>query len=82
MVHGGFGIFGVLVTNTKPFIINFKNASEEVCERRLDILRGAITPTREEFSCTELYRLCVDLRVWKPRMLLSTIASVWLLMIK
>ncbi|KAH9173180.1 hypothetical protein EDB89DRAFT_2068928 [Lactarius sanguifluus] len=67
VVHGGPGIFDVLVTNTKPFIINFKNASEKVCERRLDIVNGAITPTREQFGCAELYRLCVDLRVWKPR---------------
>lgn len=32
VVHGGFrNIF----TKTKPFIINFKNASEKVCERTL-----------------------------------------------
>ena len=73
VVHGGFGIFDVLVTNTKPFIINFKNASEKVCERRLDIVNGAIAPTREQFGCAELYRHCVDLRTWKPRKLLITI---------
>lgn len=73
VVHGGFGIFDVLVTKTKPFIINFKNASEKSCERKLDIINGAITPTREQFGCAELYRQCVDLRVWKPRTLLITI---------
>ncbi len=73
VVHGGFGLAGVLVTNTKPFIINFKNASETVCERRLDIVNGAIAPTREQFGCAELYRLCVDLQVWKPRTLLLTV---------
>jgi len=36
MVHGGSGVVGILVTNTKPFIIYFKNASEKVCEWRLD----------------------------------------------
>ncbi len=73
VVHGGFGIFGVLVTNSKPFIINFKNATEKACERKLDIANGAIAPTREHFGCAELYRLCVDLRVWKPRKLRLTI---------
>jgi len=78
-VHGGPGIFDVLVTNTKPFIINFKNASEKVCEQRLDIVNGAITPTQEEFGCAELYWLCVDLWVWKPCMLLITINHLhWL----
>jgi hypothetical protein len=67
VVHGGFGIFDILVTNTKPFIINFKNASEQVCERRLDIVNGAIAPTREQFGCAELYRHSVDLGMWKPR---------------
>ncbi|KAH9021834.1 hypothetical protein EDB85DRAFT_1895495 [Lactarius pseudohatsudake] len=67
VVHGGPGIFDVLVTNTKPFIINFKNASEKACERRLDIVNGAITPTREQFGCAELYRHCIDLQMWKPR---------------
>ncbi|KAN0133585.1 hypothetical protein V8E53_008753 [Lactarius tabidus] len=67
VVHGGFGIFDVLVTNAKPFIINFKNASEKACERKLDIVNGAIAPTREQFGCAELYRHCVDLQVWKPR---------------
>ncbi|KAI9448756.1 hypothetical protein BJY52DRAFT_305155 [Lactarius psammicola] len=67
VVHGGFGMVGVLIMNTKPFIINFKNASEKKCERRLEIVNGAITPTREQFGCAELYRLCVDLQVWKPR---------------
>jgi hypothetical protein len=67
VVHGGFGILDVLLTNTKPIIINFKNASEKVCERRLDIVNGAIAPTREQFGCPELYRHCVDLGMWKPR---------------
>jgi len=67
VVHGGFGLVNVLVTKTKPFITNFKNASEAVCERKLDIVNGAITPTREEFGCTELYRHCVELQIWKPR---------------
>ena len=67
VVHGGFGNFDVLVANEKPFIINFKSASEKVCERRLEIVQGAITPRREQFGCPELYRLCVDLRIWKPR---------------
>jgi len=66
-VHAGFGLASVLVTKTKPFVINFKNASEEVCERKLDIVNGAITPTREQFGCAELYRHCVDLQIWKPR---------------
>ena len=70
VVHGGFGVFDVLIANAKPFIANFKNASEKVCERRMDIVKGAITPKRELFGCTELYRLCVDLQIWKPRMLL------------
>lgn len=67
VVHGGFGVFDVLIANAKPFIVNFKNASEQVCGRKLDITKGAITPRREQFSCTELYRLCVDLQIWKPR---------------
>jgi len=67
VVHGGFGNFDVLVANEKPFIINFKSASEKVCERRVEIVQGAITPRREQFGCPELYRLCVDLRIWKPR---------------
>jgi len=67
VVHGGFGSVNVLVTKTKPFIINFKNASETVCERKLDIVNGAITPTREQFGCVELYRHCVELQMWKPR---------------
>jgi hypothetical protein len=67
VIHGGFGLVNVLVTKTKPFIINFKNASETVCERKLDIVNGAIAPTREQFGCAELYRHCVDLQIWKPR---------------
>jgi hypothetical protein len=69
VVHGGFGVFDVLITNAKPFIVNFKNSSEKVCERKLDIRKGAITPRREQFGCTELYRHCVDLQIWKPRTL-------------
>jgi hypothetical protein len=69
VVHGGFGVFDILIANTKPFIVNFKNASEKVCERKLDIMKGAITPRREQFGCTELYRHCVDLQIWKPRTL-------------
>jgi hypothetical protein len=67
VVHGGFGVFDVLLSNAKPFIVNFKNASEKVCERRLVIVKGTITPKREQFGCPELYRLCVDLQIWKPR---------------
>ncbi|KAI9459819.1 hypothetical protein F5148DRAFT_1150806 [Russula earlei] len=67
VVLGGFGVLDVLVANTTPFIVNFKNASERVCERRLDIVKGAIAPTREQFGCPELYRHCVDLWIWKPR---------------
>jgi hypothetical protein len=67
VVHGGFGVFDVLISNAKPFIVNFKSASEKVCERRLDIVKGTITPKREQFGCPELYRLCVDLQIWKPR---------------
>jgi len=67
VVHGGFGVFNVLIANAKPFIVNFKYASEKVCERRLEVVKGAITPRREQFGCSELYRLCVDLRIWKPR---------------
>jgi hypothetical protein len=73
VVHGGFGLVNVLVTKTKPFVINFKNASETVCERKLDIVNGAITPTREQFGCAELYRHCIDLQMWKPRTLLLTV---------
>jgi hypothetical protein len=67
VVHGGFGVFDVLLANAKPFIVNFKNASEKVCERRMDIVKGTIAPKREQFGCPELYRLCVDLQIWKPR---------------
>jgi hypothetical protein len=67
VVHGGFGVFDVLISNAKPFVVNFKNAAEKVCERRLDIVKGTITPKREQFGCPELYRLCVDLQIWKPR---------------
>ena len=74
VVHGGFGVFDVLIANAKPFIINFKNASENLCERRMDIVKGAITPKRELFGCTELYRLCVDLQIWKPRLFLPPIS--------
>ncbi|KAI0263583.1 hypothetical protein BC834DRAFT_886447 [Gloeopeniophorella convolvens] len=69
VVHGGFRTFDVLVTKAKPFIINFKRASEKACERRADIVYGAIVPSREQFGCPELYRLCLDLRIWKPRTL-------------
>lgn len=69
VVHGGFGVFDVLIANAKPFIVNFKNATEKVCERRLDIVKGAVAPRREQFGCTELYRLCVDLQIWQPRTL-------------
>ena len=76
VVHGGFGLISVLITKTKPFIINFKNASENVCERRLDLIHGAIAPTREQFGCAELYQHCVDLQMWKPRMLLLTVQII------
>jgi len=67
VVHGGFGVFDVLVASAKPFVVNFKNSSEKACERRLDIVNGAVAPRREQFGCRELYRLCVDLGIWKPR---------------
>jgi hypothetical protein len=67
VVHGGFGVFDVLIANAKPFIVNFKNALEKVCEQRLHIVNGTIAPKREQFGCPELYRLCVDLQIWKPR---------------
>ncbi|KAI0300017.1 hypothetical protein B0F90DRAFT_1817816 [Multifurca ochricompacta] len=67
VVHGGFGIFDVLIASGKPFLINFKTASEKVCERRMDIVNGAIAPRREQFGCPELHRVCVDFRIWKPR---------------
>ena len=67
VVHGGFGVFDVLIANAKPFVVNFKNATEKVCERRLDIVKGTISPKREQFGCPELFRLCVDLQIWKPR---------------
>lgn len=70
VVHGGFGVSDILIANTQPFIVNFKNAEEKVCERKLDIMVGAVAPKREQFGCTELYRLCVDLQIWKPRTLL------------
>ena len=65
VVHRGGGVFDVLVANAKPFIVNFKNSSEKACERRLDIVHGESPPGREQFGCQELYRLCVDLRIWK-----------------
>ncbi len=30
-------------------------------------MKGTIAPNREQFGCPELYRLCVDLKIWKPR---------------
>ncbi|KAH9956003.1 hypothetical protein BC827DRAFT_1271207 [Russula dissimulans] len=65
VVHAGGGAFDVLVANAKPFIVNFKNSSENVCGRRLDIVNGESAPGREQFGCQELYRLCIDLRIWK-----------------
>jgi len=73
VVHGGFGVFDVLVANAKPFIVNFKNSSEKACERKLDIVNGAVAPRREQFGCRELYRLCVDLGIWKPRTLITNL---------
>jgi hypothetical protein len=70
VVHGAFGVFDALIANAKPFIVNLKHASEKVCERKLDIVKGAIAPRRAQFGCTELYRLCVELQIWKPCMLL------------
>ena len=67
VIHGGFGAFDTLIANAKPFVVNFKNATEKVCERRLDIVKGTIAPKREQFGCPELFRLCVDLQIWKPR---------------
>ena len=67
VVKGGFGVFDVLVANGKPFVVNFKNALEKGCERRMDVVKGTIAPKREQFGCPELYRLCVDLQIWKPR---------------
>ena len=32
IIHGGFGAFDVLIMNAKPFVVNFKNATEKVCE--------------------------------------------------
>ena len=70
VVHGGFGVSDILIANMRPFIVNFKNAEEKACERKLDIMEGAAAPKREQFGCTELYRHCVDLQIWKPRTLL------------
>ncbi|KAH9058134.1 hypothetical protein EDB87DRAFT_1627695, partial [Lactarius vividus] len=63
VVHGGPGIFDCSCHEYE----HETNASEKTCERRLDIVNGAITPTREQFGCAELYRLCLDLQMWKPR---------------
>jgi len=65
VVHGGFGVSDILIANSQPFIVNFKHAAEMLCERKLDITEGAVAPKREQFGCTELYRLCVDLQIWK-----------------
>jgi hypothetical protein len=70
VVHGGFGVSDILIANTQPFIVNFKRAAEMVCERKLDIKEGTVAPKREQFGCTELYRLCVDLQIWKSGTLL------------
>jgi hypothetical protein len=65
VVHGSFGVSDILIANTRPFVVNFKHAAEMECKRKLDIMEGAAAPKREQFGCTELYRLCVDLQIWK-----------------
>ena len=49
-----------------PMIIDFDEATERECERKIDVVVNSVEPHPHEFGCKELYELCMGLDLWKP----------------
>ncbi|KAI0318664.1 hypothetical protein OF83DRAFT_1114656 [Amylostereum chailletii] len=66
-VHGNLNADHVLNHDGRPKLVGFTHLTQETCARKLPVVRGAIHPTFAAFNCSELYHLCVDMDVWRPR---------------
>ncbi|TFY75090.1 hypothetical protein EWM64_g8919, partial [Hericium alpestre] len=57
----------ILDYNGRPMIIDFEDAREHICERKMPIVKGAIEPHPHEFNCGELQWVCRSSLFWKTR---------------
>ena len=49
-----------------PLVIDFEDATEEECERKMDVVVNNIRPHPHKFGCRELFALADELGLWKP----------------
>ncbi|TFY71217.1 hypothetical protein EVG20_g1793 [Dentipellis fragilis] len=56
----------VLNNDGFPMIIDFGEAEDHECERQMGFTENVAAPSVSDFGCTELFQLCIDLRIWKP----------------
>ena len=61
-----FAEYNVLNRNGVPIIIDFEDATEEVCQCKMEIIEDAFTPHPPDFNCKELFDVCQELEIWKP----------------
>ena len=56
----------VLNCNGIALVIDFEDATEEECERKMDVVVNSIRPHPARFGCQELFELTKELELWKP----------------
>ena len=64
--HNGFAEYNVLDHSGVPIVIGFEDATEEVCQCKMEIIVDAFTPHPPDFNCKELFDVCQELEIWKP----------------
>ena len=64
--YNDFAEYNVLNRNGVPIIIDFEDATEEVCQCKMEIIEDAFTPHPPDFNCKELFDVCQELEIWKP----------------
>ncbi|KAI0061430.1 hypothetical protein BV25DRAFT_756902 [Artomyces pyxidatus] len=57
----------ILVKDGHPIVIDFGEAVEVECQCKMDIVQGAVAPREAVFNCDELYQLCRNLKIWRPK---------------
>ncbi|ETW75425.1 hypothetical protein HETIRDRAFT_331650 [Heterobasidion irregulare TC 32-1] len=68
--HHGFAKYNVLDNSRVPIVIGFEDATEEVCQYKMEIIVDAFTPHPPDFNCKELFDVCQELEIWKPSLVL------------
>ena len=66
VAHNDVSERNVLDRDGIPLVIDFEDATEEECERKMDVGVNNIRPHPQKFGCRELFALADELGLWKP----------------